>query len=850
MRKILFSLLLILISVSAFCQATGKVTGVVRNELGEPLGEANIVISGTSTGTTSLKNGYFELDIPANVNTILRVSHVTANTKEVKVKVTEGETKDIAVSLTSLEFQNVYVYGERVRLNKIPAINYKAVPTFTGNIEDIIKSYGMGVSSNNEMSASYNVRGGNFDENLIYVNDIEIYRPFLVRSGQQEGMSFVNSDLVQDIYFSSGGFEAKYGDKLSSVLDIKYKDPKETKATATASLMGGSVHFEGMSKNHLFTHLSGVRYRSNSYILSSLPTKGDYKPAFADVQTLLGYHITEKWKVSLLAHYSNNKFRFVPQTRESEFGTVNEALRLTVYYDGQEITQFETYMSAITSEHKLSENVDVKFIASGFHSVETESFDVQGQYRLDELEKDLGSENFGDVAFTRGVGTFLNHARNKLDAWVYNFSHLGVYRYNENSELSWGVKYQGEQINDKLSEWEMLDSAGFSIPQIPSDEIVLNQLIKAKISLASNRAMGHIQNNWLFVKTDSIRMNDSVFNSSSAFEMNIGARANYWDFSNQVVVSPRANFRYTPSWFYTNKQDSIRRVNIVLRFATGLYYQPPFYRELRDLKGNISYDIRAQRSIHFVLGGDYYFNMWDRTFKVTTEMYYKKLDYIIPYEVDNVRIRYYAKNSSKGYAAGWDFKVNGEFIKGIESWATLSFMRTYEDIKDDYYYDYLNSDGEKIIPGYTLNNTAVDSIRYEPGYIPRPTDQLVTFGVFFQDEMPMWPTFKVHLNALYGARLPYGPPDFNRYKDTLRTPPYRRVDIGFSKQFLTNKEKLKPNSIWKHFDDIWLSLEVFNLLGINNTISYNWIKDVTGRTYAVPNYLTSRRINLKLVMKF
>ncbi|MFZ5554182.1 MAG: TonB-dependent receptor [Bacteroidota bacterium] len=850
MRKLIFSLLLGLMAIPAFCQPKGKISGYVRNELGEPLAEANVLLLGSSNGTTTDKSGAFSIEVPANVTVILRVSHVSYTTREVKAKVSEGDTYEMAVTLLFFEIKEFTIYEDRIRLPKMPPINYKSVPTMTGNIEDIIKSGGLGVRSNNEMSATYNVRGGNFDENLIYVNDIEIYRPFLVRSGQQEGMSFINGDLVQDIYFSSGGFDAKYGDKLSSVLDIRYKDPKETKASASASLLGGTVHFEGMSENHRFTHLSGIRYRSNSYVLNALPTKGDYRPSFADMQTLLGYHITEKWKISLLAHYSNNKFRVVPSTRETEFGTINEALRLTVYYDGQEITQFETWTGAITSEHAVNENTSLKFIASAFHSIETEAFDIQGQYRLDELEKDLGSENFGEVAFTRGVGTFLNHARNELDVWIYNFSHLGVHRYGENKELSWGLKFQAENMDDKLSEWEMLDSAGYSVPQTPADQIVLNELIKAKIALSSNRAMGHIQNNWLWVKTDTVRINDSVFTSNSAFEMNIGARANYWDFSNQVVVSPRVNFRYTPSWFYTNKHDSIRRVNIVFRFATGFYYQPPMYRELRDMNGNISYDIRAQRSIHFVAGSDYYFNMWNRTFKFTTEMYFKKLDYIIPYEVDNVRIRYYAKNNSKGYAAGWDFKVNGEFIKGVESWATLSFLRTYEDIKDDSYTEYYNSDGDKIVPGYTLNNTPVDSAAFQPGHIPRPTDQLVSVGVFFQDEMPRWPSFKVHLNTLFGSKLPYGPPDFNRYKDTLRTPAYFRIDIGFSKQFLTKREKLKPNSMWKKFDDIWLSVEVFNLLGVSNTISYDWIKDVTGRTYSVPNYLTSRRVNLKLVVKF
>ncbi|MBX7094424.1 MAG: TonB-dependent receptor [Flavobacteriales bacterium] len=846
-RIVLISLLLCCSSVSSWGQ-TATLKGTIRDELGTILKDVNIYITPLAKGTVTNENGEYEIELPANENLVVHFSYSGYERKTVNLKLKPGEVKRIDVKLMFITLIDVNVVGDRVRepIEKLPHIDYKAMASINGNVEDMIKSAGLGVSSNNEMSAQYSVRGGNFDENLIYVNDIEIYRPFLARSGQQEGLSFINSDLVEDIYFSSGGFEAKYGDKLSSVLDIKYKDPIEKKGSASASLMGGTVHFEG--KQNKFTYLTGIRYRSNSYILNSLPTKGDYKPVFADGQMLLGYTILENWKVSFLGHYSNNLYRFVPQTRETDFGTVNEALRLTIYFDGQEITQFETMTGAFTSEHTVNDKTKLKFIVSGFRSNESESYDVQGQYRLSELERDLGSENFGDEKFLRGVGTFLDHARNRLNVSVFNFYHLGNSKINKH-EINWGIRAQTEKINDVLSEWEMIDSSGFSIPQTPSDQIILNSVLKAKINLGSNRLMGHFQDSWSKFITDTIRINDTVFTSTSIWDFNVGVRGNYWDFSNQVVVSPRGSISYTPSWFKV-KNGKIQRINTVFRFKSGVYYQPPFYRELRDLSGNIHYDIRAQRSIHFVLGGDLFFELWDRTFKFTTEMYYKKLDYLIPYEVDNVRIRYLATNSAKGYAAGWDFKVNGQFIKGVESWATLSFLRTYEDLKDDYFYTYFNSDGDTIIQGYTYNNIAVDSVRTNPGYIPRPTDQLVTFSIFFQDEMPKWPSFKVHLNVLFGSPLPYGPPGPERYNDILRTPPYRRVDIGFSKQFLTHRDRLKPNSFLHKIDDMYLSLEIFNLLGINNTISYQWVEDVNGRQYAVPNYLTSRRVNLKLVVRF
>jgi hypothetical protein len=858
MRFLLITLFLTFSVFRSFGQNTGIVRGTVTNELGERLEKVNVQAVETKTGTSTDSLGNYQLVLPANKEFHLRFSFQTLIPKTVVVEVGPGEmiVRDVMLKINSLG--TVEISGERPRIEpmeKLPPIKFSNMASVTGNFEDLLKSQ-IGVRSNNEMSAQYSVRGGNFDENLVYVNDIEIYRPLLVRNGQQEGLSFINPDLVKEVRFSAGGFEAKYGDKMSSVLDITYRIPDSTEVAVTASLMGGSVYF-GHRFSPRVSLISGVRYRKNTYILGALPTKGDYRPVFGDGQFLLRFQLNEYWELSAFGYMSDNTFAFVPSTRETDFGTVNQALRLKIYFDGQEITRFRNYMGALSTsrlrermvgESEITRKTMLKFIASAYFSEEAENYDIQGQYRLSELERDLGSENFGEESSLLGVGTFLNHARNELNALVYNFAHNGYVEKGKHRFL-WGMRYQGEIIQDKISEWNLIDSAGYSVPQFPSNEIVLDYVLKTKINLSSNRVQAYVQHSWSKIRLDSITMGDSSFVSVSAFDFNAGVRGNYWDFSNQTVFSPRASVSWKPSWFRM-KKGKVERVNVILGFRTGIYYQPPFYRELRDLNGDINYDIRAQRSIHFVLGGDYFFNMWGRPFKFTTELYYKKLDYLIPYEVDNVRIRYYSFDQAKGYAAGWDFKLNGEFIKGIESWASMGFLRTYEDIANDDYYTYYNSDGEEIIEGYTFNNVAVDSSLNSPGYIPRPTDQIFNFGLFFQDEMPQWPSFKVHLSLLFGTPLPYGKPGGERYDDVLRTPSYRRVDVGFSKAFLQNKSKLKPGSFFQKMDELVLSLEVFNLLGINNTISYLWVEDVSGRQYSVPNYLTSRRVNLKLTARF
>ncbi|MBL7937103.1 MAG: TonB-dependent receptor plug domain-containing protein, partial [Bacteroidia bacterium] len=701
------------------------------------------------------------------------------------------------------------------------------IPSPSGNIEDIIKTQ-IGVSSNNELSSGYSVRGGNFDENLVYVNDIEVYRPFLARSGQQEGLSFANPDMVSNINFSAGGFEAKYGDKMSSVLDITYKKPLKFAGTVSGSLLGGSLHLQGVSKNRVVAWSLGSRYKSNAYLLKSMDTKGEYRPRFYDVQTFITFTLNEKWSVEFLGNISNNQYLVIPASRETTFGTVNNAVKLSIFFDGREVTQYNTIMGGLSTIFKPNAKTKLKLITSAYKAKEEENYTVQGEYYIDQLEADFGKDNFGQVAFNRGEGRFLNNGRNRIDATVLNIEHKGTRFINSRSELLWGLRYQHEIIEDKLSEWRTIDSADYIAPY-SATEINLIDVIKTKINLQTNRVQGYVQ----YVYNKQLR-------DSSLLTVTAGARANYWDYNNQTVISPRVTLSYKPNW----------EKDFVFKASWGYYYQPPFYREMRGFDGKLNPDIKAQQSIHYLLSSDYNFKLWRRPFKLILAGYYKEMKDLIPYEIDNTRIRYFAKNNSVGYTTGADVRINGEFIKGIESWATIGYLKTMENLSGDRRVTYYNSDGDTIINGYTFNNKAVDSSVVYPGYIPRPTDQRITFGMFFQDYIPKLPSCKMYLNMQFGTGLPFGPPGHERWKQVFRMPPYRRVDIGFAYQIIKENHQLPKKNPFHHLKGMFVSVEVFNLLQVNNTVSYTWITDVTNRQYAVPNYLTRRTLNLKLQVKF
>lgn len=821
--------LFLLFSISAYSQ-TARVKGVIRDDKGEPVELVNIGVRNVPGGTTSNAKGEYSIEVPAGQEIILVFARLGFTPFERKLKLEAGQEIEVSpkMKIFTTEIDEFIVEDQAARRGTMKRIDPKlasVITSATGGVEALLKTM-PGVTSNNELSSQYSVRGGNFDENLVYVNDIEVYRPFLIRSGQQEGLSFINSDLVSGILFSAGGFEARYGDKMSSVLDIQYRRPSEFAGTATLSLLGGGVHLEGKSKDARFTALTGFRYRSSSYLLKSLDTKGEYKPSFLDLQTFLTYSLTPELELNFLGNIAKNQYDVVPETRETVTGTINDAIKLTVAFDGRERDAFSTLTGATALVYRPTKKTTMRLIGSAFHSVESETFDILGQYRLDQLETDFGKEDFGKVAFNRGVGSFLNHSRNYLTSNVYSLEQKGSVE-GKNKTFLWGVRYNHEIINDKLNEWNYVDSAGYSLPY--SDQAIeLQNVLRTTIDLNSNRYSGYIQEVFSFSDT-------------SQFALTLGSRFNYWDLNKQLLISPRATFSYKPkNW----KKD------IVFRASSGIYYQPPFYRELRAIDGTINRNIKAQRSIHYVIGSDFNFKAWNRPFKLVAEAYYKQLHDLIPYEVDNVRLRYYAKNSADGFARGFDMKVNGEFVKGIESWASLSIMRTYEDLRDDFYYDYYNKDREKILPGFTSDQQATDSILRTPGRIPRPTDQLVTFAVFFQDYLPRWPQFRMNLNLVFGSGMPFGPPDFNRYRDILRMPTYRRVDIGFSYVIKSEEKELSEKNPFRVFRTAWISAEVLNLLQVQNTVSYTWIMDVTGRRYAIPNFLTDRLINVKLVAKF
>ena len=842
LMKYLILLMLCIVSFGLMAQTGGQATlqGNVTNEKGKPLELVNVSILGLPGGTATDQRGDYTLRVPADENLRIIFSFIGFESLEKKARLSPGESLIINAALApSAEMlPDITIQDERIRNTNLQRIDPKSVtviPTVTGSVESLIKTL-PGVASNNELSSQYSVRGGNFDENLVYVNDIEIYRPFLIRSGQQEGMSFLNSDLTASILFSAGGFDAKYGDKMSSALDIKYKRPQEFGGSVTASLLGATAHLEGVDKSNRFSYLAGVRYKSNQYLLKGLETKGDYQPVFFDVQTLLRYQLSEKLELSFLGNYADNKFELIPTTRETNFGTISEAKRLTVYFDGRETDQYKTYLGALKLIYNPTKQTQLNFITSAFNSDESETFDIQGQYWIGRVQSGLGQSDFGEVVSTDGVGTFLNHARNYLNATVVTAEHRGSWE-SASSYLTWGVKYQHEVIDDELHEWELIDSAGFTLPHPPDNigspfqpvtPLTMNFFAASDVRLSSNRYSGFIQNTW------------NLGDNSRDFAVTAGVRSQYWDYSEEFLVSPRASLSYHPKWTH----------DILFRLAAGYYYQPAFYRELRNFDGSIVAGQKAQKSIHLVGGADWNLTIWGRPFKFITEVYYKFLDDLIPYEVDNVRIRYYANERARGYATGIDMKINGEFVPGIESWASLSVMKTQEDIHGDFYYQYFNAEGEPSGSGSAPNPEEAVNEKVEPGYIPRPTDQRVRFSMFFQDYLPMNPTYKMHLALYFGSSLPFGPPKSQRYQQTFRMPPYRRVDIGFSKQLIGDHTSFKEGNPLGHLKSMWLSLEIFNILQVNNTISYLWITDVSGLKYAVPNFLTPRQVNLKLVVQF
>ncbi len=883
MKKIGLSVIFFVLCMSMLLGQTALIEGQVVDKTNRGVQDVLVYVDGSSLmRTKSNLDGYFSLEVTANTEIklivfyeeIIQTENLFLNENEVY------KLSRIKLSIQTVSGFEVKGKSKDLTINELPIIEIQNIPGPQNSVERYL-TLTTAATSNNELTNNYNVRGGNYDENLVYVNGFEIYRPFLTRTGEQEGMSFINPNLVSDISFSAGGFAARYGDRLSSVLDITYRTPNGFRGSADASFLGASLHVED-EVNTRFNYMVAGRYQDQSYVLNALPVQGAYRPRFYDFQLLTNYAVTENLNWSVLGHYSSNDFRFAPESQDTRFGTINETLSFRVFFEGEELTRFQTVTGATSLKWDVNRRLNLDWYASVFNTDEIETFDVLGQYFINQVETDPSKEEFGDSVGTIGIGSFLNHARNRLFATIYQTRHEGQYRflkldddgldYINNGTLRWGVSAQYEDFDDVMSEWRMIDSAGFSLPQQPTDKIELFEVIKAQNRLQTFRASSFVQFDRSFDKyIDTLPVKvyrryrdelgkrkkeevlDTVYNARRQWVVNAGARAGYTHFNEEFYATPRVGVSYFPSAYFLDENDKIKKRAMRLHASTGLYYQPPFYRELRSFNGPMNLDVLSQKSLHFVAGMDYAFEMWGREkpFKYSGEVFYKHMWDVNPYQIDNVRTRYFAMNDAVAYAYGLDMNLHGEFVEGVESFFKFGVLRTMEDLLNDDFYQFFNSDGEKIIPGFTFNDTPTDSVLVSPGFIPRPTDQWFNVAMLFQDNMPGFEQFTVQVGLNYGSRLPYGPPDRERYKDTLRQRAYFRVDIGFGYDFLYGKTKKEDRKKWlRPFTDARINFEVFNLLGINNVLSQQWIQDTQGRFYAIPNYLTFRRFNLKLILRW
>ncbi|MBA9074506.1 hypothetical protein GGR22_002679 [Flavobacterium gossypii] len=814
----LFAVLFFFIGLAAFAQ-TARIKGVILDENNQPVEDVDVSYKNTST--TSNENGFYILTVPANQKITIVFSHLAnkSSSLDIELKPNEDFEFNPVLSKKVEMIGTVEIYDNRKRVEGITNIaprDIKLIPGANAGVENLLKTL-PGVNSNSELSTQYAVRGGNYDENLVYVNEIEVYRPFLIRSGQQEGLSFTNTDMIQNVDFSAGGFQAKYGDKLSSVLDITYRRPKSFGASLEASFLGGSLMVETASKNQKWAAITGVRYRDNSLFVNSQETETNFRPTFADVQTYVTYNPNNKWEWSFLGNISQNKYNYEPLTRQTNFGTIDDPKALLVFYQGQEKDQYDTYFGALKTTLKASEDFTLKFIASAYHTQEQEYFDIKADYSFGELDTNIGSGNLGNIVYTQEIGSQLNHARNDLDALIVNAEVKGFHNINEN-KIEWGFKYTREDIRDRIVEWEVIDSAGFSlnppIIDLPIRDQPYNPYTGPLVPYQNVRALNYTKIDRL---SGYVQWSKKSMLGSHDVWYNFGVRAHNWQVSgddidgkNQTTFSPRAQFAIKPDW----------ESDMVFRLSGGLYHQPPFYRELRGADGLVNPDVKAQQSIHVVLSNDYSFKMWERPFKLVTEAYYKSMSDVNTYTLDNVRIRYSANNDAKAYATGFDARLNGEFVPGTESWFSFGYMKTEENINDR-------------------------------GYIARPTDQRLKFGILFQDYVKNIPNLKLYLNLVYNTGLPGGSPSYaDPYVYQSRLRDYRRADVGFSYVF-TEKNETRPDGHWlKKFKDLSLGLEIFNLFNNQNAITNTWVRDVyTKVQYGIPNYMTTRVFNIKLTAR-
>ncbi len=809
--------------VSGSARKPAYVSGKILDENEHPLSGVSVIILGRQTGITTSDSGTFRLKVTAEKAFALLFSYTGYKTEQRNFLLNENEEERTIIRLEKGErtLQEVVVSDQRdrreaglVRINPKNAIN---IPTPIGGIESLIKIV---VGSNNELTSQYSVRGGNYDENLIYVNDFEVFRPYLVNNAQQEGLSFINPELTRNVSFYTGGFQARYGDKMSSALDIQYKKPDRFGGSAYVGLLEQGLHLEGASAGQRFTYLVGIRNRTNQTLLSSQETKGTYAPSSSDVQALLTWRLNMHNQLELMGTLSETRFHLIPQSSQltssifSPFFTAN--LGLDIFFDGQEKDQYQTNMAGLSLTQEINSDLRLKWMVSRFEDNERQNYDITGAYLFGERDFDKSSATFGQITNPLGAGTYQNWARDRLDIVVWNATHKGYWNLRQHF-VQWGVSAERQTVHDQLDEWQYQDSAGYSLPYNPGVPS-LSDVVKGKDDLGITRLTGFIQDNILF-------------RDSSGFTLQGGIRYNYNTLNKEFLVSPRLGASWKPRG--SNK-------DIVYRAALGIYDQPPFFREMVRPDGTLNTALKAQRSWQVVAGFDHNFKLGDRPFRFTTEAYYKNMTRVDPYDINNVHIQYFGLNDAKAYATGVEFRLFGELVKDAESWVSLGFMRSMEKI-DTFFYT------------YTLDslNRPLDSTKTQAGWVRRPTDRLFTFGLFLQDYLATNKNLKVFLNFLYGSNLPFNIPGNLRYRNALTIDPYIRIDVGFSALLLdSEKSNRRSHSPFRNFENIWATLEVFNLIDRANTISYMLIKDFSNTTYAIPNRLTPRLINLKLVGRF
>jgi len=797
-----------------------------------PVELANVFAEQLQKGTNTNERGLFELSLPCHDTFTIRISHINYGTNIFRLVATGAGIQTIQILPSEDLMEGIEVRGDRLTGDGMLREGVRDaifLPNASMSVEYLLPALAIGVRGSNELSSQYSVRGGNYDENLVYVNDFEIYRPLLVRSGQQEGLSFPNMDLIRELSFSSGGFQARYGDKLSSVLDIHYKRPDTARSSLGFSLLGGSAHTEGKietKSSRALRYLIGARYKTTQYLLGSLETKGEYSPNFWDIQANLVYDLSDTWQLEWIGNYSRSVYNFIPVERTTAKGLIDFALIFRTAFQGSERDDFTTQMTGISATHlPRNNNMYLKWMAYTYQSQENERFDIIGDYLLGELVIDFGADDFGEMGATLGGGSMHHFARNYLTSSVSVLEHRGGYTFpvinTEKGEsghyLRWGVRAQYETINDRLNEWERLDSAGYSLPFSESQVNVL-YAIKSDIELRSMRYSAFLQNTWSLRHTDAMEL-----------AVTGGVRASYWSYSNEAHISPRLQFIFRPIGISKD---------ITWTLSGGLYYQPPFYRELRNLAGEINPLVQSQKSAHIVGGysRDFTMGSGNTPFRFIAEAYYKHLWDLVPFDLENVRIRYYGDNMATGYATGLDIRLNGELVPNAESWINLSIMRTRERLNGVQHKKREIGEPEAI----------------EISDVPRPTDQLVSVNIFFQDYLPKNENFKTHLNIAFGTGLPFGIPENNiEYRNTYRYRPYHRIDIGFSFLLYDRKKSLSSSRHFLRFSEsTWVSLEVFNLMQVANSGSNTWIRTVYNTQYAISNYLTSRRINLRFRLEF